>query len=475
MEFHSEEETIRSRERTYAPPEGINGESASGHAGFDSLLHDLQWLEACIERRLNEISGDNFYDVPDERILLPDITEATDPYAQLVHKYQLDASDRLLLVAGLAPQVSPDLFNRRLINTERNYHNQYAQMGGYVDKNYLKFIPTIATIIHLLGGSERGLSLRNQVRLRKASPLLKEQIVEFQTSQRPDQPGDFMSMTVTVASEYVRYVLTGEAPQPDFGSDFPATLLRSNSNWDSLILAEPVMKKVHRLLRWMEYSPALLADNVDKINPSFPCLFYGPPGTGKTLTAKLIGHKFQKPVFRVNLPAIVSKWVGETEKNLAKLFDRAEGKDWILFFDEADAIFGKRTEIRESNDKWANLEVAYLLQRIEEYPGLVILSSNLKENMDKALTRRFQLVIEFPRPGKDEQLKLWKSQLPNGFTYREDIDFKKFLPQQLTGANIANILKIACLDALSSGRRVLTPSNLKGALQEELAKENRTM
>ena len=127
-----------------------------------------------------------------------------------------------------------------------------------------------------------------------------------------------------------------------------------------------------------------------RVKPGYRALFHGPPGTGKTLTATLLGKHTGRPVFRIDLSRVVSKYIGETEKNLSRLFDKAEHKDWILFFDEADALFGKRTEIRDAHDKYANQEVAYLLQRIESYAGLVILATNQRGNIDEAFLRRFQ-------------------------------------------------------------------------------------
>ena len=131
-------------------------------------------------------------------------------------------------------------------------------------------------------------------------------------------------------------------------------------------------------------------------------LFHGPPGTGKTLTAGLLGKIAQKDVYRIDLSMVISKYIGETEKNLARLFDKAERKDWILFFDEADSLFGKRGQVKDAHDKYANQEVSYLLQRVEAYNGLVILASNFKNNIDEAFLRRFQSIIYFPLPAKEE-------------------------------------------------------------------------
>lgn len=125
-------------------------------------------------------------------------------------------------------------------------------------------------------------------------------------------------------------------------------------------------------------------------------LFIGEPGTGKKTLASLISRQTGKELYRIDLSMIVSKYIGETEKNLKQVFDAAEHKSWILFFDEADALFGKRTNVRDAHDKYANQEVAYLLQRIEDYNGLVILATNMRNNIDEAFIRRFQIIISFP-------------------------------------------------------------------------------
>ena len=138
-----------------------------------------------------------------------------------------------------------------------------------------------------------------------------------------------------------------------------------------------------------------LAQNSKKNQHGVSFLFSGPSGTGKTLAAKVLTDRLGMDLYRVDLSSIVSKYIGETEKNLARLFDNAEKKNWILFFDEADSLFGKRTGVKESHDRYANQEVSYLLQRIENHPGVVILAINKKENIDSGLIRRFQHVLDF--------------------------------------------------------------------------------
>ena len=134
--------------------------------------------------------------------------------------------------------------------------------------------------------------------------------------------------------------------------------------------------EIEQIKIWLTYNADLLQDSnlSRKIKPGYRALFYGPPGTGKTLTASLLGKQFNKEVYRIDLSQVVSKYIGETEKNLEKVFSKAENKDWILFFDEADALFGKRSNVQNAHDKYANQEVSYLLQRVEDFPGLIILA-----------------------------------------------------------------------------------------------------
>ena len=200
----------------------------------------------------------------------------------------------------------------------------------------------------------------------------------------------------------------------------------------------------------------------------------GPPGTGKTLTAALLGKLTGRDVYRIDLSMIISKFIGETEKNLAQLFDRAENKDWILFFDEADALFGKRTGVRDAHDRYANQEVSYLLQRVETFGGLVILASNFKANIDEAFIRRFQSIIHFPLPRASERLKLWQQSLPTDMALAADVNLKLLSERyELSGASVVNIVHYCCLNALSRGVLTLTNEDLRAGIAREFGKEGK--
>ena len=170
-------------------------------------------------------------------------------------------------------------------------------------------------------------------------------------------------------------------------------------------------------------------------------LFSGPPGTGKTMAAEIIAHDLGLDLYRIDLSAVVNKYIGETEKNLERIFREAQYSDAILFFDEADALFGKRSEVKDAHDRYANIETAYLLQRTEEYDGLVILATNLQKNMDEAFLRRLHFAVEFPEPEEAERLRIWERTFPREAPREADLDLallaRKF---KISGGNIRNIV-----------------------------------
>jgi SpoVK/Ycf46/Vps4 family AAA+-type ATPase len=211
-----------------------------------------------------------------------------------------------------------------------------------------------------------------------------------------------------------------------------------------------------------------------KIKPGFRALFYGPPGTGKTLTATLLGKHFNKEVYRIDLSQVVSKYIGETEKNLEKVFTKAEHKDWILFFDEADALFGKRSNVQNAHDKYANQEVSYLLQRVEDFPGIVILASNFKSNLDAAFIRRFNAIIHFPMPEVAERVQIWKCSLPSKATLAEDVDINAIARKfELSGSAIVSAIHYASLQTISKNSTVISKDDIFEGIKKEYQKEER--
>lgn len=196
-------------------------------------------------------------------------------------------------------------------------------------------------------------------------------------------------------------------------------------------------------------------------------LFSGPSGTGKTMSASILARELGLELYKIDLSSVVSKYIGETEKNLERIFSEAQDTDAILFFDEADALFGKRSEVKDAHDRYANLEVAYLLQRTEEYSGLVILASNLKKNLDEAFVRRLHFTVDFPMPEELERLEIWRRTFPSQAPVASDLDLS-FLARKfkLAGGNIRNIVLGAAFIAADDHQPIAMRHLIKAASHE---------
>ena len=286
----------------------------------------------------------------------------------------------------------------------------------------------------------------------------------------------YLSGALVASAELIDQLCTGFHRKPDFSQHFPAKLITTPLGWDDLVLAPETRSEVDTLIGWMRHARTLMDawGLARTLKPGYRSLFFGPPGTGKTLTATLIGQATGADVYRIDLSMMVSKYIGETEKNLARVFDQAENREWILFFDEADALFGKRTSTSSAHDRYANQEVSYLLQRVEDFPGHVILATNLKHNLDDAFARRFQSLVHFPMPDAEQRLQLWQGMLaPERLD--DDVDLPALAEHhELSGGAIANVVRYGAICAAQRGSERVTAHDLLRGVVRELRKEGRT-
>jgi len=255
-----------------------------------------------------------------------------------------------------------------------------------------------------------------------------------------------------------------------------AQLIDARAGWDDLVLPESQRAtlqqlEVHTRHRITVHHDWGFADKGTR-GLGIATLFSGESGTGKTLAAEVLANSLGLALFRIDLSAVVSKYIGETEKNLRKLFDAAEDIGAILLFDEADALFGKRSDVKDSHDRYANIEVSYLLQRMEAYRGLAILTTNHKAALDTAFQRRLRFVVHFPFPDAVQREAIWRCVFPPG-TPRDNLDFGKLARLNVAGGNIRNIAMTAAFLAADAGTPV-TMAQLRRAAQLEAAKTEKT-
>jgi DNA polymerase III delta prime subunit len=386
----------------------------------------------------------------------------------------LSKDEQVVLLLALIPHIDPDFFNS-IISNYLPEGGDFPEFGGVRGNNHRGILPTGETAQFILAGHDIEERLRAQELFDDAHLFFTQDILWLEQVKEGEP---VMSGRIILSAQWVELLLTGKEAKPKFSSEFPAKLTTTQITWDDVVLHPYTLEQIDDVRRWIQYHPYFDEDeNLSrKINKGYRVLFYGPPGTGKTLTATLLGKEFDKDVYRIDLSQIVSKYIGETEKNLSKIFDRAEHKNWILFFDEADALFGKRTNVQSSHDKFANQEVSFLLQRIEDFSGLLILASNFKSNIDEAFLRRFHSVVHFPMPDAGERLTLWQKALPMNICENKDVKLDELAEQfEISGASIINVMQFATLKALDKRGKKLTTEDIIEGIRKEMRKEEKSV
>lgn len=443
-------------------------------ANANSLEREMDWFTKVLDLRIKlyfqqETELDSIGQLP-----APDLTHDESPYANWVKQHLEHFEERLVLVMAIIPHIRPHIFDTFFIKNS-HFDRPYTEFGGKAGTVHQGFLPTCETAAFVLVGEALAARFRISTFFEPQHVFIKNSVIRLTP---PSEGEPFFSSTFSLETEYLNRFTTGVTEKINYTSQFPAKLITSPLSWEDLVLATEVMDEIDKINAWIAHGNHLMLDwgLAKSLKPGYRSLFYGPPGTGKTLTATLIGAELGLDVYRIDLSAMVSKYIGETEKNLAKLFDLAENKRWILFFDEADALFGTRSQGGSANDRHANQEIAYLLQRIEDFPGIVILASNLRANIDDAFSRRFQSLIYFPMPDAEQRYSLWLNML-NGH-YRDDKPDQLLSiaeKYEISGGAIANVIRYAAISAVQAGESVIAFSELVSGIAKELRKEGKTL
>jgi DNA polymerase III delta prime subunit len=450
-------------------------EAAFLHANAAALEREAHWFEQVAQTAFNlyfhreEPAVQSVFAIPP-----PDLSDDQSPYAQTVKQHGFGFAERLVLILSLLPHIRPQCLDAFFVrNTEHD--RVFTEFGGLHGSWHNGFLPTAETAAFIVAGNDLARRFELLRLFEREHPFFRHSILRV-AHEGGHEP--FFSGALVLSEEYLRKFTVGGEHKPDYSIRFPAKRISTKLTWDDLALAPEVLDEVEQIRAWLKHADTLMHGwgLARTQKPGFRSLFYGPPGTGKTLTASLIGQSVGADVYKIDLSMVVSKYIGETEKNLAHVFDQAENRDWILFFDEADALFGKRTQASSSNDRHANQEISYLLQRVEDFPGTVILATNLKANIDEAFARRFQSMIYFPMPDAELRLRLWERALGGGSHLAPDVDVRKLAEKhQLAGGAILNVVRYGAVKAMRSASGLITARDLVQGIARELMKEGRTL
>ncbi|WP_299259835.1 ATP-binding protein [uncultured Aquimarina sp.] len=434
------------------------------------LTAELSWLSLVLQTRLELHFKQETPYTSIEELVPPNIVDKEGSYARFIQQYKLNFAERLLLILALVPHIKPEVLDI-LLTKNKDYDRRYSEFGGLLLEGHLGLIPTAETAMFLLAGDDLNKRLQYH-------PLITQDFVPIRQGMinvsRTKGNSPLLSSIWMIANEYVANVLTGTPYQARYSPDFPAQQLHTKLSWQDLIVSRSTARSLQEIRDWVTHGQTVLEALAlgKRLKPGYKSLFFGPPGTGKSMAAALLGKSTGKQVYKIDLSMTVSKYIGETEKNLAKVFDQAQQHDWILFFDEADSLFGQRTQVSSANDRYGNQEIGYLLQRIEDFPGVVILASNLKDNIDDAFTRRFQSMIEFTMPGADERYQLWKQSFAEKLPLDTAADLWHIAENySISGGLMMNVVRKCTLQAVTGKEKIITQQSLETAIRQELQKE----
>lgn len=438
------------------------------------LLQEIEWFGKVLDTRLKLHFGEDSLYGNIHKIDAPVVTDSTSVFAEFINFYQLSFDERLVLMLALLPHIHPQILDSFFLRNKSSERG-YTEFGGLKGVAHSGFLPTGETVLFLLAGNDLAKRFRFQ-QVFDTDHVFRIHNILWLSTPPANEP--VFCGQLLINDEYVDFFTGGKLRKPLFSMEFPAKRISTTLEWEDLVLDVNTMQQLNEIKIWLTYGSKLMNEweMKKRLKPGYKALFYGPPGTGKTLTAGLFGKLAKVDVYRVDLSMVISKYIGETEKNLEKVFAKAEHKNWILFFDEADALFGKRTSISDAHDKYANQEIAYLLQRLEDYNGLVILSSNMRGNVDEAFGRRIQSIIHFPVPKYAERLYLWQQSYSKHTQFANNVDMELIAEKfELAGGSIINVVQYSSLMALNRNENIIRYADILEGIKKEYLKEGKTI
>jgi SpoVK/Ycf46/Vps4 family AAA+-type ATPase len=401
-------------------------------------------------------------------------TPMFDGFEEFSNENDLSEEEAIVLAMAILPNIHPYFFNE--IQAQIKDSEIQPNLFFYQESSTGVLFPLLQVAL-LIIYKDYGWAYSAKAYELTESKIFKMGIVRLQNISTIEVKNNLLLQIITIDEQKLKYILTKKESEFSLSPQFPAQKISTLFNWNDLVLQANTIELLQDIIDFDTNKGFFDADpELQKIiKPGYKALFFGASGTGKTLTASLIGKQLKKDVYRVDLSMMVSKYIGETEKNLESLFSIAEHKNWILFFDEADALFGTRTTVSDAHDRYANQEVSFLLQRIENFNGIIILASNLKNNIDKAFSRRFQSVIEFKNPREAERELLWNKSISKTMCFETDFISEIAKKYDITGGSIVNVIQFATLRAIVRKDKKLSYNDIITGIGQELAKDGRTL
>ncbi|KXX67506.1 ATP-binding protein [Flammeovirga sp. SJP92] len=435
------------------------------------------FFQEFFERNLPQVNEEGILVYKHEKINIEQpVAPQSSNLGQLTHTFGLSEKEEMLIAFFYLAKTDPQLFSPfTLIFDQLDVRFTF---GGQLEGDRHFYIPTLYTFVSLFFPSEDKhkalsfLSSNNHI-------LIKKEVILFNKNNLDN--GNRYDAEITVSDNYQTFLLGGNFPSPDQNHDFPANRSNSSIPYEDIVLSENTRNELVHFERILKVYPKLSKNSpiYKKIRKSHVVVFTGAPGTGKSLTATTLGNLYNIPTYTLDISRVVSKYIGEFEKSMEKIFSQLEGFPSILFIDEADSIFSKRSDnVKDSKDKYANQEMSYLLQRIESFEGIIILASNVRDiryNMDQAMLRRISQIIEFSYPSEKERKELWLKALVDGYQYENELLTVLARDYQLTGANIKNIISEVYIDCILEDEFSITFDMLKPYIEREFYKKDAPM
>ena len=436
-----------------------------------TLSEELDWLQSVLESRIESYfqqgnTETSIFDLPQ-----PDLSKNNTIYGQLVRELELDAAERLVLILSLSPHLKPELLDLFLIQNSAT-NRGFTEFGGRVRGDREGFLPTGETALFMLAGGDLEARFKGAEIFNKRHPLFSQHILEF---DEIGNGGIRMRGQLRISEEFLERLTTGKAFQPAYSSKFPLKPLTSDLDWSDLGLNPKLQKELEGILNWIKHEEVLMNDwkLSQHIEAGYKSLFHGPSGTGKNLAAALIGKSTNREIYEVERSLLLARHFRRNNEHIDSFFRTAERNDWILFFDEADSLFGKRTNVRESNGRYANQEVSYLRQKVEEFSGIILLATESQKELEFPFP--IDANVAFLEPDSRQRLVLWTSIFGGEnkkYKLARDIDFQELATNfEVNRENIIQVLKYATTATIGRGENEIRREDILAGIRKELAQK----